>query len=185
MYARAVDDAATRLSELRHEEWEGLALGAFALALSLAATQLRPTLAVPLFLGGLLVGARGLAAGVRRSELVEWLVGDRDAYVIAEVRAYAAREATMPRRAASAAWIRAVLAMHDTDVASDLAEPLRALAVDLDDTALDLDPAAAVACARLVEDEALLVRDLVHAPAAVRSRVERIRAGFSPAARRG
>jgi hypothetical protein len=51
--------------------------------------------------------------------------------------------------------------------------------------ALDLDPASAVACARLVEDEALLVRDLVQAPAAVRSRVERIRAGFSPAPRSG
>jgi hypothetical protein len=180
MYARAVDDAATRLRELRRDEWEGLALGALALTLALAATQVRPSLAVPLFLGGLVVGGRGLAAGVRRSELVEWLVRDRDAYAIAEVRAHAAREATMRRRTVCAAWIRAVLELHRTDVAPDLAEPLLALAVELDDAALVLDPSAAVACTRLVEDEALLVRDLLEAPAAVRARVDRIRAGFSP-----
>ncbi len=185
MYARAVDDAATRLRELRHEEWEGLALGALALALALTATQVRPAFAVPLFVGGLVVGGRGLAAGVRRFEIVDGLAGERDAYVIAEVRAHAAREATMARRRVCAASLRALVATHgETESLAGLAEPLETLAAELEDDALDLDPACAVACARLVYEGDLLLRDLAKVPAVARSRIARIRAGFTPASGR-
>ena len=91
MHARAVDDAATRLRDLRREEWEDLSLAALAIALALAATWARPALALPLFLGGLAVGALGLRALWRRWDLVDRLAGERDAHVISEVRAYAAR----------------------------------------------------------------------------------------------
>ena len=178
MYARAVDDAASRLRELRREEWEGLAVGALALALALCATQVRPSLAVPLFLGGLVVGGRGLVAGVRRWDLVDRLVDERDAYVIAEVRAHAAREATMARRRDRSASIRSVVAMHGEGDAgfAGLAGALEALAAELDDPKLDLDPACAVACARLVDEEESLLR----AGASMRARVEGIRAGLTP-----
>jgi hypothetical protein len=179
MYARAIDDAATRLRKLRHEEWEGLALGALALALALCATQVRPSLAVPLFLGGLVVGGRGLVAGVRRWDLVDRLVDERDAYVIAEVRAHAAREATMARRRDCSATIRSLLVTHGDETAAlaGLAAALEALAAELDDTELELEPACAVACARLLDDEERLLR----ADASMHARVERIRAGFGPA----
>ena len=177
MYARAVDDAASRLRELRHEEWEGLALGALALVLALCATQVRPSFAVPLFLGGLVVGARGLVAGVRRWDLVDRLVDERDAYVIAEVRFHAAREATMSRRRYCSGTIRALLATQreEPEGRAALAGALEALAAELDDTGLELDPACAVACARLLDDEESLLR----ADASTRARVERIRAGFT------
>lgn len=179
MYARAVDDAASRLRELRREEWEGLALGALALALALCATQVRPSFAVPLFLGGLIVGGRGLVAGVRRFDLVDRLADERDAYVIAEVRSHAAREATMARRRDCSSTIRWLLAMQGegSDGLSGLAGALELLATELDDTGLELDPACAVACARLLDDEESLLRD----GASMRARVDRIRAGFTPA----
>ena len=180
MYARAVDDAASRLRELRHEEWEGLAVGALALALALCATQVRPSLAVPLFLGGLVVGGRGLVAGVRRWDLVDRLVDERDAYVIAEVRAHAAREATMARRRDRSASIRSVVAMHGEgdDGFAGLAARSRRSQPSSTTRKLDLDPACAVACARLVDEEESLLR----AGASMRARVEGIRAGFTPAA---
>lgn len=56
MHARAVEEAAARLHDLRHAEWEGLGVGALALGLAVAATQVHPPLALPLFLGGLVVG---------------------------------------------------------------------------------------------------------------------------------
>ena len=61
MHARAVDDAAAHLRELRNEEAE-FAPAALALGLSLAATQVRPALALPLFLGGVVVGVLGTRA---------------------------------------------------------------------------------------------------------------------------
>ena len=94
MYARAVDEASSRLRELRQEECGDLGLAALSLGLALAATQVRPVFAMPLFLGGVVVGARGVRALWRRWDLVERLAGERDAYVIPEVLACAAREAT-------------------------------------------------------------------------------------------
>ncbi len=192
MYARAVDDAATRLRELHREEWEDLGLGAFTVALAIATTQFRPALALPLFLAGLVVGARGMRALWRRWDLVERLAGERDAYVIREVFDYAAREAMIERRRSLAALVRGRLVDQGLGVdprVSAAAEELDALAAELDDDELELDPACAVACARLFEDlvgSPLLKSEL---PAAeLRSRVHQIRSGFkasSAAARSG
>jgi hypothetical protein len=184
MYARAVDQAEARLRELRQEERGELALAAVALAGSVAATEVLPALAMPLFIGGLVVGALGARAMWRRWDLVERLAGERDAYVISEVLAFASREATMERRVSFAALIRNRLAdaRSFTDVrVLSVADDLEALAVELEDERLALEPAAAVACMRLLSDvsrSALLNRDV---PAQdLRSRICQIRAGFAP-----
>jgi hypothetical protein len=183
MYARAVDDAATRLRELRHEEWEDLGLAALALGLAVAATQVRPALALPLFVGGLAAWALGIRALWRRWDLVDRLAGERDAHVIPEVRNYALRETSMERRRGLAAYVRRTLQesalARETRVMA-AAEELEALASELEDDKLVLDPASAVACVRLLSDVAgspLLNRGLPTQE--LRSRVSQIRSGFA------
>jgi hypothetical protein len=186
MYARAVDDAATRLHELRREEREDLALAAFALGLALVATQVRASLALPLFLGGLTVGVLGMRALLRRWELIERLAGDRDAYVLPEVIEFASREAMMERRQMFAAMLRGWL--MDPGPALEArrgaaADELEALASELEDGELELDPVCAVGCARLLNDVtgSPLLNSAVP-PDLLRSRVRQIRAGFRPSA---
>jgi hypothetical protein len=184
MYARALEEAATRLRELRCEEWEDLVLGALALGLAVLATQVRPAFAIPLFVGGLVVGALGVRAGCRRWDLLDRLAGEPDAYVISQVRARASREATMERRHGFAAFIRVSLTPPGQildEPAIRAIEELEALASELDDDELALDPACAVACMRLLShpvESPLLNPDL---PAEdLRSRVRQIRSGFRP-----
>lgn len=184
MYARTVDDAATRLRELRHEEWEQLGLGALALGLAIASTQVRPGLALPLFLGGLAVGVLGVRALWRHWDLVDRLSGERDAYVIPEVLAYASREATMERRHGFSALIRSRLSEPIEARISAAAEELESLACELDDSELALDPASAVACMRLLNDvtESPLLNPALP-PEQLRSRIQQIRAGFTSSRR--
>lgn len=182
MYARAVDEAAARLHELRHEEWENIGLAALALLLAVAVTQIRPELALPLFLGGLAVGAFGVRALWRRWDLVDRLAGERDAYVISEVLAYASREATMGRRHTYAALVRSRLRQPGLALQPRVdaaAEELEALASELDDGELTLDPACAVACMRLLSDpaESPLLNPALPAED-LRSSVRQIRSGF-------
>jgi len=183
MYARAVEDACTRLRELRQEEWQDLALAALALGFALAATQVRPAFAMPLFLGGAVVGAVGVRALWRRWDLLERLAADRDAHVISEVRAYASREATMERRRSFAASIRSRRAQPGPAFEArirSVAEELEALVSELEDGELAFDPACAVACARLVSDpaESPLLNPALP-PEELRSRVHQIRSGFT------
>ena len=183
MYARAVDDAGERLRELRHEEWEKLGLAALALGLAVTATRVRPSLALPLLFGGFVVGALGVRALWRRWDLVDRLAGERDAYVIPEVLRYASREATMDRRSAMATvirgWLEEPVPSLETRVRPAAAE-LEALVSGLTDGSLELDPACAVACQRLLSDvdESPLLN--AAPPEELRSRVRQIRAGFRP-----
>jgi hypothetical protein len=183
MDARTVDEAASRLRELRHEERDDFGLAALALALSLVATQILPELAVPLFVGGLAVGALGVRAAWHRWEIVDRLVGERAAYVISEIRDRAAHEATMERRRMLAAHVRTWLDEPVPHRLIVVAAELDALASELDDDELALDPACAVACARLLSDPE---RSPLLNPALpqdeLRSRVRRIRSGFAPGA---
>jgi hypothetical protein len=183
MYARAVDDAAARLRDLRYEEWGDLCLAALVLGLAVGATQVRPALALPLFVGGLAVGALGVRALWRRWDLVDRLAEDRNAYVISDVLAYAAREATMDRRKSFAALIRGTMRQPGSALEARVvaaAEELEELASDLEDDELALDPACAVACLRLLSD---LAGSPILNPALpsedLRSRVFQIRSGFS------
>ena len=182
MYARAVDQADTRLRELRQEERAELALAAAALAAALISTEVLPALTAPLFIGGLVVGLRGVRTLWRRWDLLERLSGERDAHVIAEVRALAAREATMDRRECFAALIR--LRVREAELRSDarvlaVAVDLEALASELEDDDLTLEATAGVACARLLSDVAHSPL-LNHALPAedLRSRVCQIRSGL-------
>ena len=187
MDAKTVEEAAVRLGELRREEYGELGLGAVALAAAVGAAYAYPDLALPLFLGGLFVGARGLAALWRRWDIVERLSGERDAYVISEVLARASRETSLERRRSSAVTIRSWLRSPGTDLEERiaLARPeLEALAEDLEDPELVLDPASAVACFRLLSD--LVASPLLNAQLPsqeLTGRVRRIRAGFTPRAR--
>lgn len=180
MHARAVDDAGSRLRELRREEWSDLGLGAAALAAALVATQVQPGFAVPLLLGGVVVGARGLAAAWRRSELIDGLAGEPDAYVIDEVRAHALREATIERRRLYASYIRHALLTEESELHGATRSELEELAAELEDERLVLDPACAVACARLVSAPyRVALRDPSVTSSEVRGQARRIRAGFA------
>ena len=179
MYARAVEEGAAKLRALRHEEWEDLGLGAVAIALAVAATQVWPELALPLFAGGIVVGAKGVRAAWRRWDLVDRLANYVDAYVIPEVLAYASRHSSMERRRTFASLLRSRLLTGDERIAA-VAQDLEALASELEDDALALDPVAAVACMRLLSepDSPLLARS---APTdELRSRVLQVRSGFKP-----
>jgi hypothetical protein len=185
MYARAVEDAAVRLHELRAEARGEFGLAALSLTLAVAATQVRPELAVPLLLGGIAVGALGLRAVWRRWDLVDGLPGERDAYVLPEVLAQAAREASLERRRYYASllrpWLREPRERHVRLAASEL----EALVCELEDERLALDPAGAVACRRLLSElgESPL-RNRERPPEELRSRVQQIRSGFVQAENR-
>jgi hypothetical protein len=188
MYARAVDEAASRLRELRVEEWEDFGLGALSLGSALAATQLAPAFAMPFFLGGLFLTFRGMRTLVRHFDLVEQLAVDHDAYVIAEVRRRALRDATLERRRTMARYLRTWLGEPRDVRATAAADELAMLVAELEDDALELEPACAVACARLLSDpQSSPLLNEVLPPDEIRSRVRRIRAGFRPvpAAREG
>jgi hypothetical protein len=182
VYARAVDQADARLRELRQEGRGELALATTALVASVAATTVVPDLAVPLFLGGLVVGVIGIRAVWRRWDLLDHLSGERDAHVISEVRDFASREATMERRQSFAALLRSTLRearrVADARVLA-AAGDLDALVTELEDGELTLEPASAVACMRLLSDvtrSPLLNR--ATPPEDLRSRVRQIRSGF-------
>jgi hypothetical protein len=182
VYARAVDEAEGRLRELREVEWEDLTLGALALGLAVAATQVRESLALPLFFGGVMLWALGLRALWRRWDLVDRLSGERDAYVIPEVLAYASREASMSRRRTYAALIRSRVrdsASDSSSVVGPVAAELAALISDLEDPELELEPACAVECSRMLSDlaESPLLNPALGAEE-LRSRVRQIEAGF-------
>jgi hypothetical protein len=182
MYARTVDDAAARLRELRQEEREALALGALALGLAVAASEITPALALPLLLGGLFVGALGLQALWRRWDLVDRLSGDRDAYAIPEVLTYASLHTSMESRHGSAQAIRRFLhqpSFYEPTPAA-VARELEALACELDDAALTLASDRAVACSKMLDE--LFERRALNTVtwADVRSEALRIRSGFRP-----
>jgi hypothetical protein len=170
MYARAIDDAQTRLLDLRQDEVQDTALAGAALSASLASTVVCPPLAIPLFVGGLAMGALGIRAIWRRWDLLDRLADDRDAYAIEQVREYAARDAGMRRRRHYAELARSY---------SETEPSLGQLARELEDPTLSLDPAAALACRRLLTDPATSpLFDETPAVEDLRSSVARIRDGF-------
>jgi hypothetical protein len=178
--ARAVEEAGRRLHELKHEEWEdaAVALGAFGLAL--AAATFRPDLAVPLLVGALCVFVKACLVGWRRWDLLERLIGERDAFEIPEVRRRAEQQATMHNRRALSRAIRSRLELGENPRLTFAADDLAALAEELADPELDLDPVCAVACSRLLTDSETSPLSNSHLPIEdIRSRIRQIRSGFS------
>jgi hypothetical protein len=147
--ARAIIEAEARVAELRGDEWQQLGLAALALSASLVMTVAYEPLVVPLFFGGMAMWLLGIRSLWRCWDLVDRLADDRDAYVISAVRAYAARDARMDRRHANAASLRYWASQADlTEVVAELEQ----LARDLEDADLDLSPACAIVCRRLLTD---------------------------------
>jgi hypothetical protein len=181
MIARAVEDAGNRLHDLRREEREDGAVAAAAFALAVAASALLPALALPLFVGGVFVAGRAVLAGWRRWDLLDRLAADRDAYAIPEVRARAEQEASIANRRSLSRAIRSRLELGENPRIADSADELAALADELVDPQLELDPACAAACSRLLMDEVTspLINSALPAED-VRSRVSQIRSGFRP-----
>jgi hypothetical protein len=176
-----IDEAGIRLRELHREQAEELGVCLAAFLLAVAATRFQPALALPLLVGGLVVGVRGLRCVWRRWDLVDRLADSHDAYVLLDVSAYAERQATPARRRMFAAGIRAALdeAAPSSAVAASEDE-LSALAAELEDERLSLDPECAVACKRLVEEpDVSPLLDPAASEAALRASVDRIRAGFA------
>ena len=91
MDARTVDEARTRLVQLRHDEIAQFALAFVTMGVALALTALHSPLVLPLFLGGVAVWALGIRTLWRRWDLLDHLADDPAAHVISDVGAYAAR----------------------------------------------------------------------------------------------
>jgi hypothetical protein len=182
MYARAIEESEGRLRDLRRAEWEGFGLSAFFFASALIASLFDSALALPLLFGGLTGTVLAARAAYRSWDLLDRLVGEPDAYTIAEVRTRALAEATLQRRHSLAISLRLLLDAPGSRInarVAGAADDLEALIRDLDDDELVLDPAAAVACARLLSDPMNSPLLDATAPAEdVRSRVRQIRSGF-------
>jgi hypothetical protein len=184
MYARAIDEAQSRLLQLHREEQQQIAVAAVALAAALAATTLYEPLVVPLFAGGLAIGALGVRALWRHWDLVDRLADDCDAYGIPEVRAYAARDAQMDRRLLHAAQLRAWTREPTSARLAEVADQLDRLARALEDPERELDPARAIACRRLVSDaSASPLLDTTRPLDELRAVIGRILEGFDSSAR--
>jgi hypothetical protein len=183
MTARTIEEAERRLHELRTEEWSDLTLAALAMGLALGATAVHPPLAGPLFIGALVVGFLATRAFIRRWELFERLLLDRDAYAIPEIRRRAQDIASMESRRALAVSVRNRLTPVPgyslaTRVAA-AAQELVALASQLEDEELALDPACAVRCLQLLTNsmDSPLLNDLLP-EGDVHVWIRQIRAGF-------
>lgn len=185
MYARQVEEQSTELHELKHDELELTGLTVLCFGLALAAHG-RPTLALPLLAAGLAGAALAVRAFWRRWDLVDRLLMEREAYEIDEVRTRAEQIALLETRRALAISIRWRLehATAFTDPDGRLlriAPEIAALADDLADETLELDPLRAVECERLLTDG--LTSPLVDPTASVADLyawICRIRAGFRP-----
>lgn len=182
MYAWEVDRATIELHGLRQEEWVNAALAALAFGLALGASELAPGVALPLLVGGLTATFLAVRAFWRRWDLLDRLALDRDAYRIPEVRLRADRSATMENRHVLAGSIRRLLEPPGYPRAARVranAEGLEALARELEDPTLSLEPACAVACTQLLIEATVspLFNEALPADDAG-ARVRQIRAGF-------
>jgi hypothetical protein len=180
-----VEEAEHRLRQLRHDEWSRLALAALATGLALAASVVHPPLAIPFFLGGLTVGVLAMRTVFERSDFVHQLMRERDAYLIPEIRRQAEDAASMESRRMLAETVRRRLtpipgyprAARVVAVAGEL----EALAGELEDDRLVLDPVCAVQCLELVTryEDSPLLNDLLP-DEGVTVQLRQIRAGFRP-----
>lgn len=185
MYARQVEEESTELHELKRDELELVGLTVLSFGLALAAHG-RPTIALPLLAAGLAGAALAVRAFWRRWDLVDRLLLEREAYEIDEVRTRAEHMALLENRRSLASSVRWRL-----EHASAFAQPdgrllrvvpeLSALAEELADETLELDPLRAVECERLLTDG--LTSPLVDPTASagdLHAWICRIRAGFTP-----
>jgi hypothetical protein len=189
--ARAVEEAAEQLRQLRYEEWLDLVLAALLLGFGTAAAQFWHALESPLIVGSLGVGTLAVRAFWRRWNLIQDLESERDAYTIPEVRRRAAKAASMRNRLILAASTRSMVREPGLALAKRVAactRELEALSSELERSSLVLDPACAVLCDRLLTDggESPLLNPALPADDAF-TRIRQIRGGFgtSPLSQHG
>ena len=181
MYAWELEETQTRLRVLRQAEWDDAALAALAFGSALAASELLPAFAFPLTVGALAAAFLALRAFWRHWELVDRLLLERDAYQIREVRRRAERSAAMVNRQLLATSIRSLLkepGYASPERVRAAADELQALAAELDDPELSLDPACAVACDRLLMDGTSPLFNPALPADDTGARLRQIRAGF-------
>ena len=157
MNARQVDEAARQLGGLTAQTVESLALAVAAVGLALAASQLRPSLALPLLAGGIGVGYLGMRAFVRRAFLIEDLAVDPDALLIPAVERYAQRAASPRHRRVLAGSLRSALNGSSNDTAArflTVRPELEELIGALEDDRLEWEPRVAVALEQWLDDRA-------------------------------
>lgn len=185
MTVRTLKESENRLRELRQDEWSDLVLSALAMGLALIASFLHPALALPLFVGALASSVLAGRAFFRRSELFDRLLLDRDAYAIPEIRRRADEIASPESRRELAHAVRNRLTPASGCSTSPrvalAADELRALAGELDDETLSLEPACAVRCHQLLNNyaESPLLNYLLPEED-VLVWIRRIRCGFEP-----
>ena len=186
MVARDVEQAAGELRAFQVGAREHFGLAAIEFVLALVASRFLPALALPLLAGGIASLILGVRDEIRRWELIDRFVLDRDAYQIPTVRDRACRAATMRNRCSLAASARALLSREELACngrACALREELEMLAATLEDSTLTLDPLAAVACDRLLTDvQASPLRNPTMPVEDAHACIVRVMAGFRPAA---
>jgi hypothetical protein len=180
--ARQIDSAAARLRELRAVAWEDLGLAALAFGLALAASQLRPGVALPLLAGALAMTFLGMRAYVRRSFLVEDLAEEPEAYeLLPDVRRFGARAASLERRRLLARSLRATLEGSTAGIATRVAavrpELVEIIAV-LEDERTKLEPFTAVSVERRLQEFRVLLGDPSRSPAELRAGLRSLLAGL-------
>jgi hypothetical protein len=179
MVARAVEDADRRLHDLRREEFEDGAAAVAVFALAVVASRVRPEFALPFLVASLFVLGRTVLAVWRHWDLLDRLLGERDAYSIPEVRKRAEQEAEMASRRRLSRAIRSRLELAENPRVVANADQFAMLAEELADPLLALDPACAVMCSRLLTDSVESPLNNPGLPAEdVRSRLTQVRCGF-------
>ncbi len=184
MNARQLDEATTRLHDLRAQSVGDLVLAVVATGLALTATQLRPVLAIPFLLGAVGVGFLGVQAYVRRVFLVEDLADDPDAYAIPDVRRFGERATTPTHRRRLAQSIRVAM----TDSSYEETARLQSVRVELDqlvavleDKQRSLEPYSLVTLEHWLNDPGGSFRDPRVPAAELRSRLRRLLVDFDGA----
>ena len=167
MHARALDDAKPGSSSSTTTSSRTSVWAASALSASLAATALYPPLVMPLFVGGITMGVARhprASGGIGISSTDSPTTAMRTPF--AEVREYAAREARMARRAHFAELAPQLGSAASTSSIAEITDELDELAHELEDAALELDPACRdSACRRfLTEPAASPLFGEVHGP---------------------
>jgi len=181
MTAHEIDGAAKRLGDLRNQTVEDSVLAALSFGLALAATWYRPSLAIPLTAGAMVMTALACRAFVKRFWLVEELAVDGDAYRIPAVHDFALRTASLQHRREIARIVRGALVGSTGEIAErmELAGPdLVLLIAALENETVAWDPQTVVTLDQWLADPEGSFRDVSVPAVEMRSRVRSILAGL-------
>lgn len=154
---------------------EDSVLAATAFGLALAATQYRPSLAMPLTLGAIAMVFLAGRAFVRRFLLVDELAADLDTYGIPAVKDFGLRAVSIEHRRVVACTVRAALVDERLETAwPELEQLIRAL----ENESVEWEPQVVVALDHWLADPDGSFRDPATRAVELRSRVRSVLAGL-------